>query len=375
LIGKKQLRVEIIVFLLFIVIGSALFVILPDRNFSEQENRLLSSAPQFSLDAVKSGKFMREFESYVSDQFPLRDKFVTLKAVSELALGKTENNGVFFCSDGSLIDNYTAPADSQLEDAVRSLSRISANCEQLGVPLYLALIPGASAINRDKLPANAPLDDQRDYITSIYGQVDPYIRSIDVSGALTAHKDEYIFFRTDHHWTALGAYYGYAQTVTAMGLSPLALESGRVLSNSFFGTAYSKSGATWVSPDILEARVPLYSAASLDYNSGVATPVSIYNPEQLTRKDKYSYFLGGNSPLRVIYSGFTGGKLLIIRDSYSDIETPYFLTHFSEIHLLDLRYYKGSVKDYIADSGITEALVNYSVANFSAEGNLFLLGR
>ncbi|MDR0858912.1 MAG: hypothetical protein LBN97_07775 [Oscillospiraceae bacterium] len=371
----KHFRIEIFTFILFLLLGSLLIFILPDRGFSEQENRLLSSLPQLSIESVKSGKYMREFENYVSDQFPLRDKLVSLKAVSELSLGKTENNGVFFGTDGSLIDSYSTPDSAQLEDAVRSLSRLAENCEELRVPLYLALIPGAGTVQSGRLPANAPIGDQRDYIDSVYGQINPYIRSVDITKALSERKDDYIYFRTDHHWTALGAYYGYAETLTAMGLTPLALKPGHVLSNSFFGTAYSKSGASWVRPDTLEARVELYSAASLDYNSGVATPVSIYNPDRLSEKDKYAYFLGGNSPLRIIYTGFGGGKLLIIRDSYSDIETPYFLTHFSEIHLLDLRYYKGSVRDYIAESGITEVLVNYSAANFSAEGNLFLLGR
>ncbi|MDR0818699.1 MAG: hypothetical protein LBN43_03895 [Oscillospiraceae bacterium] len=367
-------KINVIIFIGFIAALVLAGILIPNREFSERENRVLAKSPKFSFSALFSGQFMTDYEKYVSDQFAMRDSWITLKAASEVSLGKTENNSVYFAKYGMLIERFK-PSDTTIVDSnLRSLGKLSENMKELDIPVYFALIPGAVSVWSDLLPDNAPNDDQSRLITDADVIAGGYAQVIDVRSVLNEHKDEQIFYRTDHHWTGLGAYYGYAATVKAMGLTPAPKYEPVLISGSFYGTTYSTSGAGWVKPDEMFAYVPIFSVAALDYNTGKAVPSFLYNPEALSKKDKYAYFLGGNSPQRRIITGLeNGGKLLILRDSYMDIELPYLLPHFEEIHLIDLRYFKKSIKEYAAENGIDSVLVSYSVKEFAEDKNLFLM--
>ena len=197
------------------------------------------------------------------------------------------------------------------------------------------------------------------------------------------HKDEDIFYRTDHHWTSLGAYYGYTGLAQALGYTPVPLSDydATVRSTEFYGTVFSSSGVRWVQPDTITTYVPDDGITVVSHtydNSGnpVEEQRALYVESFLSVKDKYSMFLGGNQPLCVIQNpDASGGKLLVIRDSYADSLVPFLTPHFSEIHLLDLRYYKLSIADYIAQNGIDQALVLYSVPNFVTDSNLLWIAK
>jgi len=359
------------VFAVFIAVFAALFIFYPKRTFSEKENRTLANLPRFTLSSLASGTLTANYEKYVTDQFPFRDSAVTLNALKELALGKTENHSIYFAEGQTLIERFNVPREELVTNNINAVNALAQNTE---IPVYVALIPGAVSIWKDKIPANAPNADQTQLMSEIFPRFYD-VTVIALESPLTHREGEDVYFHTDHHWTALGAYYGYLETISAMGFDPQPLGDEILLSESFYGTAYSSSGAGWIEPDKLYSYVPEPDNITVyDYNSGEAVETTLYHPEQLGKKDKYSYFLGGNSPLRKIVTANTeASKLLILRDSYADIETPYFLPHFSEIHLMDLRYYKQSVKEYIEQNDIDIILVSYSVKNFCEDTNLFLL--
>ena len=359
--------------LLFLVFIGAFFFLnlfLPDRSFSEQENRMLQTAPRFSFSSLFSCKFTSAFETYVTDQFAFRDSWTSLKARSELMSGKRENNGIYLCENETLIEPFTAPNSEDLEF---SLDAINALSDSAGIPVYFALIPSASEIWSDKLPAGAPNDSQLETLAHAYD----YIRAetADVAGALSTHSDEPIFYRTDHHWTSLGAYYGYTAIAKAMGLTPVPLTdySERIVSRNFHGTAYSASGFSWVAPDSISTYVPEDGIQVTNYPQGSAEAGAMYIPTFLEAKDQYKFFYGGNTPLLTIRTEHTDAPtLLILRDSYMDAMSPFLTAHFSEIHILDLRYYKTSLRAYIDAHGIDSILICYNVKNFSEDGNIFL---
>ncbi len=376
--SKKAHWLQIILFLVFIGGFFLLNLILPDRSFSERENRYLQQAPRFSFSDLFEGKFTSRFEKYTTDQFAGRDAWITLKACAELAEGKKENNEVYLCPtdtgplDAMLIERYEAPADAVIDANVDSLNALAENA---GVPVYFALIPGAGEICRDVLPKNAPTDSQRDVIDRAYART--RAQTVDMYGALAPHAQEYIFYGTDHHWTSLGAYYGYTALAAAMGFEarPESDYSPVTVSESFYGTTYSSSGFSWVKPDRIERWVP-QNAETLVTNYPEGEPVSgaLYDDSFLEKKDKYASFLGGNTPRVVLETGNADKPvLLVVRDSYMDSLTPFLLEDFSEIHILDLRYYRQSIKAYAEENGVDEVLVCYSVANFSTDANLFLL--
>ena len=368
---KTALWIQAVVLLAFLALLFVLNLVLPDRDFSEQENRYLQTAPKFSFSELFSGKFSSKFETYVTDQFAFRDAWMRLKARTEQLSGKKSNNDVYLCAGDTLIEPFTAPASDKLDFQLEAVNALTENC---GVPVYFALIPSASEIWADSLPDGAPNDSQRATIDYAYQNTSAV--AADIYGALTAHRDEQIFYRTDHHWTSLGAYYGYTALADAMGFAPVPLSeyAETVVSDDFYGTAYSSSGYAWVEPDSISAYVPQGDAKITNYPEGKPVEASLYNEDALAAKDKYKYFYGGNTPLLTIETGNADApSLLILRDSYMDSLSPFLFAHFSEIHILDLRYYRAGLKAYIAEHDIDNVLVCYSVKNFSEDGNIFLM--
>lgn len=373
--SKKALWIEAIVFLAFIFAFFILNTALPDREFSEQENRSLQQRPAFSFDELFSGQYTKDFEAYTTDQFTLRDEWITLKAASELALGKRQNNGMFLCDGGTIIEPYEAPEDGKLEANMEALNKLVANTD---ADVYFALIPGKSDIWAHMLPQNAPRDSEKAAIDYCYSLSDAV--NVDIYGKLEEHSGEYIYYRTDHHWTTLGAYYGFSALAESMGLDcpDISEYSGReTVSEEFYGTSWSSSGFSWVEPDSMEIFITEPEGLEItNYPQGSPVEGQLYDWSRLEVKDKYSFFYGGNTPLLEIETGVEGApSLLILRDSYMDSLSPFLLESYSRIHILDLRYYRASLSDYIAQNGFDDVLVCYSIDNFSTDSNIFLLGR
>lgn len=372
--NKKALWAEALIFLAFIGAFFILNLVLPDRQFSEQENRYLQMRPEFSFKSLFSGDYMSKFETYTTDQFTFRDEWITLKAASELALGKQENNDVHLCENGTLIEGFKRPENSVLDSNMSALNTLVGNTD---AKVYFALIPDKSDLYASLLPKNAPNDSEKEVIDYCYGQSNA--TNVDMYSALSAHTDEYIFYRTDHHWTSLGAYYGLSALAESMGLPCPALDSytdRHVVSEEFYGTTWSSSGFSWVDPDTMEIFVNAPESLKVtSYPQGSPVEGKLYDFSFLEKKDKYSMFMGGNCPMHVIETGNEDKpSLLILRDSYTDSLIPFLLDDFSEIHVLDLRYYRASLKAYIEQNDFDNVLVCYSVSNFCSDSNIFLLG-
>ena len=361
----------------------------PDRTFSEVENRNLEQLPAVDFGTPEklfrdgnffNGQFMRDFETYTTDQFIGRDAWVDLKARTERALGKKENNDVYFADNDTLITRFDQPAADRVTE---NLNYVNKFVENVDIPVVFSLIPTQACIWADRLPEGAPNASQTDLMAQAQGAVTGATWA-DVYTPLMEHKDEDIFYRTDHHWTSLGAYYGYTGLASALGYTPVPLTdyTPTVRSTEFYGTVFSSSGVRWVKPDTITTYVPDDGITVVSHtydNSGnpVEEQRALYVESFLSVKDKYSMFLGGNQSLGVVTNTNNpdGPKLLIIRDSYADSLVPFLTAHYSEIHLIDPRYYHLSVKDYVEQNGIDQALVLYSVPNFVTDGNLFWITR
>ena len=361
----------------------------PDRTFSEVENRNLEQLPAVDFGTPEklfrdgnffNGQFMRDFETYTTDQFIGRDAWVDLKARTERALGKKENNNVYFAADDTLITRFDQPAADRVTE---NLNYVNKFVENVDIPVVFSLIPTQACIWADRLPEGAPNASQTDLMAQAQGAVTGATWA-DVYTPLMEHKDEDIFYRTDHHWTSLGAYYGYTGLASALGYTPVPLTdyTPTVRSTEFYGTVFSSSGVRWVKPDTITTYVPDDGITVVSHtydNSGnpVEEQRALYVESFLSVKDKYSMFLGGNQSLGVVTNTNNpdGPKLLIIRDSYADSLVPFLTAHYSEIHLIDPRYYHLSVKDYVEQNGIDQALVLYSVPNFVTDGNMFWITR
>lgn len=346
-------------------------LVLPDKYRSETENRTLAQFPAFSWEGLKDGSYTEALEEYFADQFPLRDSWTGLKARAEQLLGKSEFNDVFLCDD-TLISKVEKPDPDLLSNNFTYIQRLAENTK---ANVYVGLIPSAAEVWKDKLPYGADTWDQTDLLASAGESTG--LPTVDFAAALNAHAAEPIFYRTDHHWTTLGAFYGANAVLEALGKEPIKVEdfTPETVVQDFNGTLYSTSGIHWLTPDTMEFWVREDDLSVTSWRSGKAEEASLYDRSYLTVKDKYSAFLGGNQPLCVIKNEAVtdGSKLLLIRDSYSDAMAPFLAQRFSEVHLIDLRYYRMPASIYAADNGIEDILVCYSVQNFISDRNLVLL--
>lgn len=365
-------KIYIGLFIVFIFGFSLLNFITPSREISETENRPLQQFPKFSLKRLVSGEFTSEFDTYMSDQFVLKDNWVGLKSDIERLLIKGKNNNVYFGKDGYLLEEFLT--EGNYFD--RNLEAINSFHEKMPDLLTtVMLIPTAVKIYEDKLPMFAPTYDQSLMLNEAEAELN--VELIDAFSVLKAHRDEYIYYKTDHHWTTLGAFYVYQALMNTLGEQPYSLDSFAIetVSNQFYGTYYSKANNHHLSPDSIDIFHPTFSfEAEVSWDSGQKKLDGLYDDQYLDSKDKYSMFLGGNHPLTIIKSNVNNGKKIVVfKDSYAHSFAPFLALHYEEVHLIDLRYFNINPYDYIRDQEIEQALFLYNLSTFSTEPNIIKL--
>lgn len=366
--SKTAQRVTAVVFCVFLAGFGLLHIILPDRTFSPVENRTLVQRPAFSWAALADGSYTAGLEEYLEDQFPLRDGWMGLKTRYEYLLGKREFHGVYLCG-GALI--HKIEDDSRGERNIEYLQTLT---ELTELPVYVGLIPTAAEVWKERLPAGSENFDQAAYLKQVRESV-PGAVWVDIAKVLGDHREEPIFYRTDHHWTSLGAYYGYCALMEALGEPPAPLGESGTVSDGFYGTLYSVSGVHWLEPDTIERYVFDEDTVVEDVHGGGTH--GLYVDSFLGEKDQYASFLGGNAPLYIVRNPNAAAdrKLLVVRDSYSDSLAPFLSRYFSEIHLLDLRYYRTSVAQYAEENELDQIFICYSVENFVKDLDAVFMGR
>ena len=347
------------------------FLLSPRRDFSPKENRYLAACPTVTADAVLTGKWSRQFEEYVADQFPARDQWIVMQAAMQRASGSLENNGVYF--GDQLIGTFRQYDKTRLQ---RNLSAIEAFAAYSEIPVYAVPVPNACEINRDLLPRSAPDDSQAEILRQAADAMTDAVL-VDTTELLktAAGQGTQLYYATDHHMTTAGAYRVYAALVTAMGISPLpeSAYTKTVVTTDFTGTLYRKSGAWWTKPDSIARWDAPDVKASLTFLPSGKEYDSIYDESALSGNDQYTYFAYGNQPLEIIRTNADGGKLLLIKDSYAHAVLPFLCSHFSEIHMIDLRYDRESVQQYLQNNSFDCAVILYNISNLTEDMNLPLV--
>ena len=348
-------------FCLLLVCGILSGILTPDKNYSEREKRTLTQKDAISLADFPSGKMGTEIEKYLSDQFPLRDAWITVKTLIERLSGKTEIAGVYFGKDGYLIDRFVSFDRKQFTANLEALKKLS---ETISVPMNVMLIPTAAQILSEKLPPYAPNLDQK----ALFDEATAMgLDTVDVFQLLSEHSSEYIFYKTDHHFTSLGAYYCYCAWLQMQGKTaePISAWQSQALCDNFRGTTYNKVNDPFTGYDTIMAYYKTLQH-TVNYNNGSYVTNSIYERKFLSGKDQYATFLNSNQATTVV-SGSGEGKLLILKDSYANCFAQFVMDDYEETHLIDLRFFHASVSDYIAENGITQVLVLYNIPNFVSD--------
>ena len=229
----------IIFFGIFLYVLSIADLFSPQYNFSDLENRYLSKFPKFSLKTLINNEYTPQIEDFTEDHFIKRNAWISLKSISETVLGKGENNNIIYGKDGYLFTKVMSNDITQRFKNISALASFVEFNENFNIKIMVA--PTAPTVMANKVKNGSPVNSAY----SVIGNLKEYVDGeniVDVTETLKAHNDEYIYYRTDHHWTTLGAYYAYADYMQSIGRTPQSLDSFEFVEVSdFLGTHYSKS--------------------------------------------------------------------------------------------------------------------------------------
>ncbi len=370
-------------------------IILPKQEKSENENRSLADFPKIVnskklekaenfadvIGAVKwdyiterkDNSYMDDIEKYFSDHLAGREVWVKAKNKMETLIGKQEINEVF-TADDQMIQVFKEYDPDTVSASIKAMEEFAE--AHSAVPSYLMLAPTAQEIFSSKMPNYGGYLSEKNFIEECYKQTENLI-TIDCLSYLSGHNKEYIFYRTDHHWTSLGAYYAYtaaAKTLgyTAYGLSAFDIET---VSSDFRGTLFSKTLDTGVTPDsidyyLLRSGEPKVTMTVLD-GSKETVYDSLYVRSYLEVKDKYSSFTGSNAPIVDIETDTDNGKsLLLIKDSYAHSLVPFLSKHYSRITMVDMRYINVGLDRFLDLDGYSQYMFMFNVVSFASDQSL-----
>lgn len=363
---KKLYIGFICLFLAIIVLPTALIFLSPDREFSDNENRMLQTAPTLNLDTILDGNFQSELSKYLSDQFPARDLWTEVGTKAKLLVGFRDIGGAYICDDGYYVEKIT-DEDYSTELYEENLGIIKDFIDYCGVDATVALVPAAGTVLSDKLPANAKMYDPSAMFETAKDCLASSAFLPDIHAALSEHSDEYIFYRTDHHWTTHGVLIAYESIMSGHGSY---VGEPRLVSDGFLGTTYSKTLDSSAVPD--EVYIAPVSDTVKVYADG--EDIEVYDMSALEKKDKYTVFFGGNKAQMIISGGAQNGKtLLVIKDSFANSLAPFLTADYENIIMLDLRYYNGSVRGLVESANVTDILFIAEMSNVAKDENLFKL--
>ncbi len=426
---KKACILVSVLFLLPLLLLGAVSALDRDATVSVTENRRLASFPRPSLSALADGSWSADLDTYYTDTFPLREKLLKLErqlnrfyvfspdggsgedvslvlpfgqdqvaAVESPAPGGQTSAAQTDPENGEVQETAAPqPAAPELDltagDVIMAGGRAMytgwKNDRIIGlygenaalyssllgdVPITAMLIPNSGAFYAPEEYREGPRD-QRQIIAAAYALLPEGVASADAFSLLEEHREEYLYFRSDHHWTQRGAYYGYCALMEALGMEARSMESfaSDTLPGSFLGSfytlvsAYPQAEALEKNPDTLEywfdnsMDCPCVSYRSADMTEGSDCRLFYHD---MTEGNLYQAFQGGDLPLLHIDSyAKEGGSVLIIKDSFTNALLPFLAGHFEELYVLDPRYFNLSEKpdfylpDFVAEHDIDRVLM------------------
>jgi hypothetical protein len=419
-----QIRVEIVFIFIFVatlIIGGLLFLASPKKHVSAAEKRTLASAPQFSVTNFFNGKFADQSEAYYNDNFILRDVWLDIADEIKALRGWQKSDGIQLVgndgasdakqpavgADPEMAESAPVPIDAEYQ-RVKALIISKGRAIQIfggtkttvkpfadlvnsyhavlgpSVKVYVMPIPSGSDFFIPREVFNGALHERKNF-QDFYAMLAPGIIRVPAYESIAPHTADYIWMKTDHHWTGLGAYYAYRAFAKSAGFAPLPLDklTHKQLPKPFLGSLYyrTRSESLANNPDTLHYyMIPNKTRAHI-----IPTGMDGGKPGQLYYEktgggNSYGVFLGGDHPLMRIETGIKNGrKIVVIKDSYGNAFVPYLAAHYEEVWVVDYRYFKGSIPELVKRHGIHEFLYAHNSFAMNTMGTVHfgraMLGR
>ena len=385
-----------VLFAAFLLIFTAAFVLTPDADFSEEENRSLTTFPKFTWERLLDGSFSSDINEYFADQFPARDSLVGIKGVTKTLLLKGENNGVLLGDDGQLAVRLFDAYKSRLErtpdmdyyyteNVAVAVDALNAFAKSSVVPVTTMIPPRTVDIASSAFDYPTEISDVLDaqLAESIVPEAG-YLADLPKQMETRYNDGEYVYFRTDHHWTTYGAYIAYTMLMREWGMEseiiPQEAFTVETVEN-FYGTTWSRAGYKFVEPDTLEVwtlgnedefTTTCYTEKQVKGEDGKPTKVKEaaktfpgwLNREYLAKKDKYAAFLDGTHNEQTVFKTTETGRprLLLAKDSFANTMVPFLAQHF-DLVIVNLAGRMTDLTEYVSEYGCDRVLIVWNRAN------------
>ncbi len=413
---KKYVKYKIYAFAGVVGFFALLALMIPLRpKESEIEKRKLERFPRPTFETIWNGEFFEGIDKWYADTFPLRDWLISknMKLHAAYGLQKTQIYGstqVMASAAGE--DKKEKKKDKTSKDGKkqREISQIQ---EQFGavyvaedtafslfsfnqdvvdeyidtlntfadkvgkdVKVYDMIVPISSGVYLDDdLQKELGSSDQKEAIQYVHDRLDKNVIPVDVFATLENHNNEYLYFRSDHHWTALGAYYAYCEFMDEKKMKPTPLEQYQTMKfEDFLGTMYSycnQSEALKKNPDYVTAYIPLATndMQYIDVDGNTVDYEVIADVTQWNEASKYNCFIGGDEPLGWIHnpSKNDGSSVLVVKESYGNAFVPFLVDHYEYVYVVDYRYYPSSLEGLVKEKNIKDVLFLNNVMAVSTD--------
>ncbi len=381
---KRICHILTVALFLAVIGGLALaFWVIPDKAFSENENRVLSDFPTVSIDKVMEGELSEDFNAYFTDQFPLRDTWLTWGSLTHLSLGQGEANGVLVGTGGQLavrkFDAYISLTERAEDTDYYSEAHLRRAAEALGaltdkVDVPVTVLPAPRTLDVAISAFDYPTELSDALNNTLHGYfAEAGVDSLDLLPAFRAMYEagDYVYYRTDHHWTTMGAYAAYEAIMTEWGMADAiipyeAFEEHTV--EEFYGTTWSRAGLSFIRPDTLTY---VTMADDNDYivrdDKDEVMMTGFVDKSYFEKKDKYGAFMSGTHRLLTVTregeDATERPRLLIARDSFASSLAPFLARHF-DLVMVDLSGGMTHLSEYAEAYECDRILVVYNIENF-----------
>lgn len=292
---------------------------------------------------------------------------------------KIEDFGSVVIVGDAAYELYTY-SDAIADNYALAVNKVAAALDQKA-DVYDILIPLGSGITfPDNLRDQIKSSDQREAMSSIQAKMDEMVKTVDIYDSLMTNRNEYIYFRTDHHWTALGAYYAYEDFCEVKGITPEALDSYETSEfDGFLGSFYNDTNANATlkaNADVVTAYHPNMDAImhvtdsrGVEYDSKV-----IFDESKAAAGLKYSCFIAGDNPITEIENKelTDGSSCIVVKESFGNAFVPFLVDHYQTIYVVDYRYWKGSISELAQEKNVDDVIF---VNNLSMIRNKSLVGK
>lgn len=414
--APKGTKTLIISFFIILFAGACVALYLPLRpTYSESENRELTKFPTLTFASLFDGSYFNGISTWYADTFPMREMFINVNAkiksfygIGDSISGFADNLEEEIPEEGDAPATVpdggeNAPDDDVLvqnlgtvlivDDAAYeyyTFSRSTADKYAAAVNNAAAQLKGKARVFDMIVPTSIDIvlnpsvrkdlksSDQKKAINYIYSIISADAVKVNIFDSIYAHRNEYIYFRTDHHWTARGAYYAYVEYAKTAGLKP-ALPSDFEEKNfgEFMGAFYKdtdKNPALEKNPDTVYAYAPKGNVklTYTDYKGNTVNWKVIADVSDWKIGTKYSTFIGGDNPyVHIVNSDITdGSSCVVIKESFGNAFVPFLTANYAEIHVIDYRYWNGKLADFVTSNDVNDVIF---INNISATRNSSLV--